>query len=441
MTTGSYNKDERKMVGVISRGEYVNVPIGTISSKTWSGADWGPTGPPSVQKRPFSLVQEPLSPLNREFPKVRGKTGRSPKRTYNTDHPYTMSSQKRVDTLCVIYGGNPKDFTRAASASFGARANFSPPVWGANDQIKLIGKLSDKIAGSDFNLGVFLGEGREALSMIASSTTRIYTALKSLKRGDIPNMYRALTGSARGRRYERFRKDGYLNYDDFELRELRRNQKIAFLDKQQSYDRDLSSLWLEAQYGWKPLLKDIEGAAAYVAERLERSPERVVVVRSRLQKDYSPDSQAPLSVQLLNGRSVVSKQIIARIRSENTTALTGVMDVSSVAWELLPWSFVIDWALPIGSYLKARNFAGKVNATYVVSTYTRNSWNGARYVKPGYVMSGGWGACLESNVTLTREIQTSLSVPMPTFKPLSEVASWLRAGNALALLDQLRPRS
>lgn len=441
MTIGSYTKDGRKPVSVVSRGATINIQIGEVLTKSWNGADWGPSGPPSVAKRAFSLVQEPAAPVNFGFPKVRGRTGRSPKRTYITDNPYTMSSQLIVHSNCAIYGGNPKDFTRAASVSFGAKASFSPPKWGANDEIRLIGKLSDKIAGSDFNLGVFLGEGREALSMIASSATRIYTALKSLKRGDIPNMYRALTGSARGRRYNRFREDGYLNYDDFELRELRRNQRLAFLDKQQSYDRDLSSLWLEAQYGWMPLLRDIDGAAAYVAERLERSPERVVRVRSRIQKDYTPGNGSPTTLRLLNGRSVVSKQIIARIKSENTVALTGVMDVSSVAWELLPWSFVIDWALPIGSYLKARNFAGKVSATYVVSTYTCNSWRGAKYIVPGYVMSGDWAKARESDVTLKREILTSLAVPMPTFKPLSEVASWVRAGNALALLDQLRPRS
>lgn len=441
MTTGSFTKDERKRISVFSRGSWVDVDIGLVSSKNWSGQDWGPTGPPSLQRRAFSLVQEPASPVNVGYPKVRGATGRPPKRTYNTDHPYTMSSTRINHSLVVSKQTTGSDIRRSASVSRGAKASFSPPVWGPNDQIKLIGKLSDKIAGSDFNLGVFLGEGREALGMMASSATRVYTALRSLKRGDIPNMYRALTGQARGRRYNRFRQDGYLSYDDFELRELRRNQRIAFLDKQQSYDRDLSALWLEAQYGWKPLLQDIHGAAAYVAERLERSPERVVRVRSRIQKDYTPGSQSANSI-LLNGRSVVSKSIIARIKSENATALTGLMDVSSVAWELLPWSFVIDWALPIGSYLKARNFAGKVNATYVVSTLAVNSWRGFKEApNTGWTMVSGYDTAWESNATLTREVLTSLSVPMPTFKPLSQVASWVRAGNALALLDQLRPRS
>lgn len=438
MTTGSFNKDERKAVRVNSRGDWVNIYVGLVSSKNWSGQDWGPQGPPSISKRPFSLNQEPAAAVNKSYPKVRGAIGRPPKRTYNTDHPYTMSSNRLFHAHTVYKVG--VETGQAASVSHGASASWSPPVWTANDEIKLIGKLSDKIAGSDFNMGVFLGEGREALSMIASSATRIYTALRSLKRGDIPNMYRALTGSARGRRYERFRKDGYLHYDDFELRELRRNQKIAFLDKQQSYDRDLSALWLEAQYGWLPLLKDIDGAAAYVAERLERSPERVVRVRSRIQKDYSPQSQAPTSIRLLNGRSIVSKQIIARIKSENPVSLSGVLDVSSVAWELMPWSFVIDWALPIGSYLKARNFAGKVNATYVVSTFTQNSWKGCKFID-SKVMISGFDKAWQSNATLVRTVGSSLPVPMPVFKPLSQVASWVRAGNALALLDQLRPRS
>lgn len=328
------------------------------------------------------------------------------------------------------------DARQAASVSLGARASFSPPTWTANEQNALIGRLREKLAGSNFNAGVTLGEGAMTLKMLSSSVGRIHSALRSLKRGDIPQMYKALTSQAQGQRYDKFRRDGYLHYDDFLRREKR---KAVFESRKNEYDRDLSALWLEAQYGWKPLLQDIHGGAAYIAERLERPDVHTVRARLTLKRNYNPTSQSPTRVRLLKGESRYSKSIVARVSSVNHASLAGLTDPLAVAWELVPWSFVIDWFLPVGDFLNAASFGSSVNATYVISTFRRDQWYGFEAVNPGtLILKGGQGSAYERKASLTREITTSLPAALPKVKPLSESFSWMRAANAAALLQQIR---
>jgi hypothetical protein len=42
----------------------------------------------------------------------------------------------------------------------------------------------------------------------------------------------------------------------------------------------------------------------------------------------------------------------------------------------------------------------------------------------------------ERNIVVTRTVSTSLDVPLPSWKPLSQVASWKHCANAVALLVQ-----
>lgn len=441
MTTGSYIKDERSTVWAYSQGDYVSMEIGRVATKEWTGGDWGTQSSPATTRRPFSLAQEPVDKLNADqFPaKIRGADGRPKRSSYREEHAYTMSATEIDHEFCVALTGTGYA-TRASSVSMGAKASFDPPVWDGNDQNKLIGRLREKLAGSSFHAGVTLGEGKMALGMLASSSTRVYQALRNLKRGNIPQMYKALTSSARNQRYDKFRRDGYLHYDDFLAREKRLDIRRK---RQNEYDSDLSAIWLEAQYGWKPLLQDIHGAAAYVAERLERPDVHVVRVRLRKTKKYEPMSGTPTRTELLNGQSSVSVQVVARISTVNHTALSGITDPVSVAWELVPWSFVVDWFLPIGDYLNAASFGSTVDATYVVSTRIRNQWSGFR-IRPGN--PNGWGPLLEGGkarertTSLTRVITQSLDAGRPQVVPLSKAFSWTRAANAVALVTQLRSK-
>lgn len=122
--------------------------------------------------------------------------------------------------------------------------------------------------------------------------------------------------------------------------------------------RLLTERWLEYQYGWRPLLSDIKAAAD---ESLRVVINRINDVKSsatvRDDDKGSFDSQlgpypvrASDTLKFLRG---VRFHMTYEIPEESFdirrwTSLNPV----SIAWELMPYSFVIDWFVDIGSTLR-----------------------------------------------------------------------------------------
>lgn len=109
--------------------------------------------------------------------------------------------------------------------------------------------------------------------------------------------------------------------------------------------------------------------------------------------------------------------------------LSGLLDPEVVAWELVPFSFVADWALPIGDYLSNRSFFKGLVGTYVLSVKSERSYRDPSIF--GVTFTGH----AQGNVSFTRTVSSSLNVGFPSIKPLSAISSWQHASNALALFD------
>jgi hypothetical protein len=116
---------------------------------------------------------------------------------------------------------------------------------------------------------------------------------------------------------------------------------------------------------------------------------------------------------------------------------TGIADPLLLAWELLPWSFVADWFLPVGNYLENLNYdLGLTFKKGRIVTFSKNRWTGDLAGESGesggntYVYSGGQVISSE-NIWLTREALSSAPRPaFPSFKnPFSTTHMW----NAIAL--------
>ena len=139
----------------------------------------------------------------------------------------------------------------------------------------------------------------------------------------------------------------------------------------------------------------------------------------------------------------------------------GLINPSTVAWERLPWSFVIDWFIPIGSYLDSVGFFGGLRLSYAQSTFiqtrgnkrvTRNCgaipgetphsegvcYTGQYYnTITHYHYSGGTSVV---NIFFDRVTGTTLRVPTPDLKDLDKAFSLSHLKNAAALVWQ-RTRS
>lgn len=119
--------------------------------------------------------------------------------------------------------------------------------------------------------------------------------------------------------------------------------------------------WLEYQFGWKPLMSDIHSAAELLKDGFRKkailfSATRTTKVREIIERDY-PLSWWPHA----SGSSNLScrVKIYSSVSDETASKLSqlGLIDPLGVAWELVPFSFVLDWLYPVGNFLQALHAA------------------------------------------------------------------------------------
>jgi len=292
----------------------------------------------------------------------------------------------------------------------------------SNSQIQLLGKLQEKVRGHAFNAGVFLATGKQTLDLAGSTVLKCFNALRSLRKGHVTDAVRALGMSGKGTR----------NYP----------RRLEW--------GDVSSLWLEMQYGWLPLLSDVYEAG----QAWEQANQTIVPYE--VSASVFRGAEPQLVVVNLNGGWSGSetftgythaKKIKLRMTSSEASARTiGLQDPGSIVWELLPWSFVADWFIPIGDYISVCNqmpmFDGKEFLTTEVRTAFRSRtvfMDTALYWFEGEPVArtrhSAFGSCTAKS--LTRGKASPGIVPMPGFKPISAAASFAHIANGMALIHQL----
>lgn len=384
MTTGSTTEDLRINVNTdAGPGK-----TGSYRTKSWNGADY-PKAKPSYTNVYF---YDGFS----NKPRRKRVWVKPPHRARTVEHPYTMSLLTKTDNI-LQWSDNSGALYRTGTFE----NMFGPPpatlTWTANDEIALLGKLRQKIVGSSFNPAVFLGEGHQALEMIFNAANRISKALRAVSSGNFRKAHKALTGNSKG------------------------------------FPKASANSWLGLQYGWLPLLNDAYDGAQFLAH-LTSAPFQHVVTATHAKR--AQGAPAVSHIRLKYGSELVSVKIKAILKEVDIIALSGLTDPAEVMWEKLPYSFVVDWFIPIGNYLQARGLAQGLKGTFVRSQFEKQ-WvmgQGCKSIYSFFLVRDSVYSF--QRITLTRTVTTSLQVPLPEVKPLSAVPSWRRAANAVALLYQ-----
>jgi len=122
--------------------------------------------------------------------------------------------------------------------------------------------------------------------------------------------------------------------------------------------------------------------------------------------------------------------LIARIEEKGSIPqMLGLTNPEMVMWELLPYSFVADWFIPIGDWMEARALVQGLKGTFI----TADKKLGLAFPPTSKYFTAqprGNYRWLEFD----RSISTTIKVPLPTFKPLTSVASWQHCANVVGLL-------
>lgn len=329
---------------------------------------------------------------------------RSPGSAQTEEHDYSCSHVSRTYGYFKWYNlNNPNEYGYSLFSP-----QFASPVWTANDDLALIGKLRNKWDSTSFNGGNFLGELPQTANLLGGKLGLLGKAL-------------ALMSGATLKKPVRYRRG--------KRRPPRKETRVTG-------DSLIADSWLEFSFGIRPLIDDIYELAD-IASKQNVARRTIRVSR----KGIPGPVTSPWSYAAATGETVFSKQIIARLEQESLPTFWeqfGLADPATIAWELLPWSFVVDWVLPIGKFVEAQSFARRAKGTFITTERTRSHWsmsitgNAGAYANTQMLGEAG------TTVSITRTVSNTLNVPLPSFKsnllggrPLERIT------NALALIGQV----
>lgn len=117
------------------------------------------------------------------------------------------------------------------------------------------------------------------------------------------------------------------------------------------------SNWLALQYGWLPLLSDIKGATDELLGLSDAALVQTVKAsyRDRDKGNYYYPSGKYVNLVQRNAESGMFLRLDYEPANNllQTASRVGLTNPLEIAWELVPFSFVVDWALPLGNWLSA----------------------------------------------------------------------------------------
>lgn len=249
---------------------------------------------------------------------------------------------------------------------------------------------------------VTLAERKQAMEMIINRSSQLLSLARAIWRRDLKGITRLIDNSTR-----------------------KGNRKIIRRAK------GFASAWLEFSFGWVPLVKDIGGAVTLLEAGIPEIP-----VWGSYGVPFKRGASWGTSVEgwqsSANGR--VRCRVGSRLRVDNPNlALAnrlGFTNPFTVAWELVPYSFVVDWFIPVQGFLQ--NFSsshgisevGAYNTRHYVGTGTYTAW-----VKPPYPVR------YFRTVRAGFRVQRNTGIPGIVLRPRApwQLSSW-RAANIVSLL-------
>lgn len=312
-------------------------------------------------------------------------------------------------------------------------------TWTSNDTIKLTNKLAAKVRDHNLNAANFLVESDKTVQMLGTMIYRIAVAAHYVRRGDLSDAAKILVDQ------RHFTQDvnGKKQFLD-RIRSLEQQEKMSKRRKKRAkyVGKTLADLWLELQYGWKPLISDLH-EAAYAYEAIVNKPhvQTFRVARKIIAETIHTGSASRPIVG--TARITIRKGYIARMTQEPSVIHSLQLDnVLGAAWEWTKLSFLVDWVIPIQQFIDA-SYARRTLKfdKCVVSTKTTQVggisalWSG---YKPLQTKTGFQPTTIDKQINFKREVLTNLPrIPPPKAKDFASVASMLHIANATALLSQV----
>lgn len=347
----------------------------------------------------------------------------------------------------------PVDASVGPGASFAAYpltgAQLLPPNW-TNGESEAITKALSKVSVAKVNYSLAVVEAHKSFETVSRRVVQLARAIRLVRRlqvngkmfaSRVNNRHTTFTALTQAEFNRRTRLIGHdIRRDRKELRRMGLGIK---------QDVTSGNVLLEYNYGWRPLLSDIYGVAQQLANGIGGKRETFYVIHSST-RDV-PAYGKPSGVNHWEYHSTLKHGIKVRLDyrldDEDVAAhrarLLGLDNPFVLAWELIPWSFVVDWVLPVGTALSGLTASfGVTFRAGSCTNWVKGSHECSYTYNDGGVALDGVPHKISSNVFCARRTVIAGS-PLPRiyikspFARLSDTQTLNRLASAYALLGQV----
>lgn len=222
-------------------------------------------------------------------------------------------------------------------------------------------KLLTKIKGEKWNANVFAAELAKTQSYFRSALERVVNATLALLRGRKQLLKRL---ARQGKRY---------------LKKTRRRVVVK------DVSGELSKLWMEWRYAVCPVVYDVEDMLkALYAESVKPDIRRAASGDDEDFASYRHDKYSRYTVTSSTSGTARGRMVANFRVNKNAEAFKrlGLINLTSVLWEVTPLSFVVDWFIPVGEmlgHLDALAGVDVLSVTYALTVESKRSQAGFGY--------------------------------------------------------------
>ncbi len=387
----------------VSIVNYANVST-AVKSRNWYTDS---TYYSSLKNKTKGRIRGSLTPLpyTYRYEEKRGMTGHWQFNSYDSSQDASFTSGYNDADLGAY--GTFLGYTQAEIDSIDARART---------------KLRLDLKDQKVNLWQAYAERAQTADLLASTAKALASCVTNLKKGNIVAAAQAVgLATVSKRKRQKFK------------REFAQNQAKA-----------IGSGVLALRYGWQPLLNDVYGSAQLLAQKnvrelRSRAAASVTMVKEDVETAIFNNNGMKRTSTRKSKRTIKYTVYFSTAEEVHTLSQIGLTNPALIAWELLPWSFVFDWFIPIGNYISSWDATLGLTFEKGVKTdfreYTvkdiHSSTNGG---------VGGWYSGYSDSSYFGRFINRSqlLAFPGIAMPQWKNPFSTEHVQNAMALLTQVR---
>jgi hypothetical protein len=419
-------EDFMPFVGCPKNSDVVSSSISAISSFKTYRRDGSVAASGSQVTAPYSLSRASKHGVGGKMVLVNNKP-------WSPTRPYTRSASlveyepgttylKAIDTSgqTQIWQGycapssiwSPTDglLLAAPSGDFSVDS-FGVPTLSAKSMARINTGLLVKAGDRKVNIGNFLAESKETLKMLATAVQRFARIYRSARNGRWSDVLRLLG-----------------------------TPKLNYLRGVSHKGKTVSEIWLEFIYGWKPLLADIYDLFNTLQKGLNIKPQMLSVRRRISTSDVIDEKGISTFHRYCRTNGTLYGKMWYKISSSDITFWNrlGLINPAEPLWEALPFSFIVDWFVPVSSYLEA--LSARVGLDFVDGYYGCKQETICILSQPtkassGYVALSSSCRSTRTTVGYRRTKMSSLPWPDVWFKsPFSTI----HVANAIALLAGMK---